>query len=399
MVFEQTRVTMNQTSTSSLSVHGQPLKNVLVTGGLGYIGSHVVLSLLVSGRYLPIIIDNAHNAYPQALERCNQIAQNEVGPHAPKPLYHQCDIRNAEEIDKVFKQYQSKGGIWAVIHLAALKAVGESSEIPLDYYEVNVGGSISLLKIMQRFQTNNLVFSSSATVYGTPAMIPIPETSEIIPESVYGRTKAITEEVIRDVCRADAAKAGIQGLKAISVRYFNPAGAHLSGQLGEEPKGRPGNLLPILAQIAVGRSSSDLKVFGNDYPTRDGTCLRDYLHIMDLAEGHLLGLDALAKSEITTQSSGIFHSVDTKKNGYFRAFNLGRGKGITVLEMINEMKIATGYGYQYEIVERRSGDVPDLTADPRLAKEELGFIARRGLQEMCQDLWRFQSRNVAGYSS
>nr|XP_031858998.1 UDP-glucose 4-epimerase GalE [Kwoniella shandongensis]KAA5526070.1 UDP-glucose 4-epimerase GalE [Kwoniella shandongensis] len=374
----------------------QPLKRVLVTGGLGYIGSHVVLSLLLSGRYLPIVIDNGHNGYPEALKRCAEIAEKKLGSNAPKPLYHSGDIRKAEDVSAVFQEYSSFGGIWGVIHLAALKAVGESAEIPLEYYDVNVGGSVTLLQVMKQFNVKHLVFSSSATVYGTPAVTPIPETSAIIPESVYGSTKAIVEGLIQAVCKAETLKSGEDGLRAISVRYFNPAGAHVSGRLGEEPKGRPGNLLPILAQIASGRLSSDLKVFGSDYPTRDGTCLRDYLHIMDLADGHLLALDAL---DASVKSGGIFKSVDTQKQGYFRAFNLGRGQGITVLEMINQMKKATGFDFQYEIVGRRSGDVPDLTADPRSAQEELGFVARRGLEEMCEDLWRFQSGNKNGYST
>ncbi|OCF32014.1 UDP-glucose 4-epimerase [Kwoniella heveanensis BCC8398] len=372
------------------------VKRVLVTGGLGYIGSHVVLSLLLSNRYLPIVIDNGHNGYPEALERCNEIAAAEVGPDVLKPVYHPCDIRDSDALKAVFSEYESEGGVWGVIHLAALKAVGESAEIPLEYYNVNVGGSMLLLQVMKEFNTSKLVFSSSATVYGTPAATPIPETSAIMPESAYGRTKAITESIIQDVCRADYLSSKDNGLRAISVRYFNPAGAHPSGRLGEEPVGRPGNLLPILAQIAAGRLSSELKVFGNDYPTRDGTCLRDYLHIMDLADGHLLALDALDED---IQTGGIPKSIDFRQHGHFRAFNLGRGKGITVLEMINEMNKATGYDYQYEIVARRIGDVPDLTADPRSAERELGFVAKRGLEEMCEDLWRFQSGNRDGYSA
>ncbi|WVF71061.1 UDP-glucose 4-epimerase GalE [Kwoniella sp. CBS 6097] len=374
----------------------EPVKRVLVTGGLGYIGSHVVLSLLLSKRYLPIVIDNGHNGYPEALRRCSEIAAAENGLDALRPIYHPCDIRDFEALKAVFEQYQSDGGIWGVVHLAALKAVGESAQIPLEYYGVNVGGSMVLLDTMRQFNTSRLVFSSSATVYGTPAVIPIPETSAIVPESAYGRTKAMTESIIQDVCRADFLSSKNGGLRAISVRYFNPAGAHPSGRLGEEPKGRPGNLLPILAQIAAGRLSSDLKVFGKDYPTRDGTCLRDYLHIMDLADGHLLALNAL---DASLKSGGIFDSVNRQKDGYFRAFNLGRGKGITVLEMINSMKKATSYDFQYEIVDRRIGDVPDLTADPRAAQEELGFVAQRDLEQMCADLWRFQSGNKHGYSA
>ncbi|ORY35833.1 putative galactose metabolism-related protein [Naematelia encephala] len=381
----------------SSSYKGQTLKRVLVTGGLGYIGSHVVVSLLLTGRYLPIVIDNCHNAYPEALKRCAEIARDEMGPDAPQPELHQIDLRNPEDIEAVFAKYDSQeGGIWAVVHLAALKAVGESGEIPLTYYKVNVGGSISLLESMEKHNVKNFVFSSSATVYGTPKIIPIPESSPVQPESSYGRTKGMVEAIMHDACLAEVTRLGEGALRAVSVRYFNPAGAHPSGKLGEEPMGRPGNLLPLLAQMASGRVKSDLKVFGNDYPTPDGTCVRDYLHVMDLAEGHVLALDALDKSK---SEPGIFAPVDPKKDGYFRAFNLGKGKGMSVLNMIDAMHKASGFDYKYEIVGRRLGDVPELTADPTLAEKELGFVAKRNLEEMCTDLWRFQTANPNGYRS
>ncbi|OWZ70091.1 UDP-glucose 4-epimerase GalE [Cryptococcus neoformans] len=324
------------------------LKRVLVTGGLGYIGSHVVVSLLLTGKYQPIVIDNCHNSYPEALNRCAEIARDELGADAPQPILHDLDLRDASAIEQVFEQYAADGGIWAVIHLAALKAVGESAELPLSYYRVNVAGSISLLEIMAKYSCNNLVFSSSATVYGTPATIPIPETSPLIPESCYGRTKAMVEEIIHDLTKVGAEE-GKPNLRAVSVRYFNPAGAHPSGKLGEEPRGKPGNLLPLLAQMAVGREKSQLKVFGTDFPTPDGTCVRDYLHIMDLAHGHVLALDALA---VPSSRPNIFSEIDPK-DGYFRAFNLGRGQGMSVLNMIEAMRKATGFDYQYEIVGRR----------------------------------------------
>lgn len=276
-----------------------------------------------------------------------------------------------------------------MVHLAALKAVGESGEQPTQYYRVNVAGTITLLEAMARHNVNNIVFSSSATVYGTPKTIPIPETSPLQPESAYGRTKTMVEWILQDVCRSGTHERA-EPLKAVSVRYFNPAGAHPSGRLGEEPRGKPGNLLPLLAQIAVGREKSELKVFGNDYPgTPDGTCVRDYLHIMDLAEGHVLSLDAIAKGDIYADS----------KDGDYRAFNLGRGKGQSVLMMIEAMRKASGFDYKYEIVGRRMGDVPDLTADPALAEKELGFKAGRDLVEMCRDLWNFQSKNPNGYEA
>ncbi|NXD32647.1 GALE epimerase, partial [Spelaeornis formosus] len=369
-------------------------KLVLVTGGLGYIGSHVVLSLLLTGRYLPVVIDNCANGFPEALKRCIEISRDALGPKALVPKFHQVDLTNQGELENVFEEYKGQGGIWGVVHLAALKAVGESGEKPLDYYRVNVSGSLTLLETMAKYGARRFVFSSSATVYGTPPHIPIKETSPIQPESVYGRTKAMVENIIQDTCRATFEEPGsdTRALKAVSVRYFNPAGAHPSGRLGEEPRGKPGNLLPLLAQIAVGREKSELKVFGNDFPTPDGTCVRDYLHIMDLAHGHILALDALDKPD------GIFASL-TKKDGLYRAFNLGRGKGMSVLEMIAAMAKATGFKYEYEIVGRRTGDVPDLTADPSQAQKELGFLAEKGLEEMCRDLWNFQQQHPQGYSS
>ncbi|RXK41775.1 UDP-glucose 4-epimerase [Tremella mesenterica] len=373
------------------------LKRVLVTGGLGYIGSHVVVALLMTGRYLPIVVDNCHNSYPEALKRCAEIARDELGSDAPQPLFHRKDIRDKAALDEIFRQYDEQGGIWAVIHLAALKAVGESGEIPLDYYQVNVVGSIYLLETMAKHNCNHLVFSSSATVYGTPKIIPIPESSPLQAASCYGRTKAMVEDIIQDLCRADVGEGkGESSLRAVSVRYFNPAGAHPSGKLGEEPRGKPGNLLPLLAQMATGRQRADLKIFGNDYPTRDGTCVRDYLHVMDLANGHVLALDSLAKP---LSGNTIFSHVNVESEGYFRAFNLGKGKGMSVLNMIDAMKKASGFDFKYEIVGRRLGDVPDLTADPSLAEEELGFLAQEDLDTMCRDLWNFQTRNPHGYES
>ncbi|WWC98790.1 UDP-glucose 4-epimerase GalE [Kwoniella sp. B9012] len=377
-----------------LNGNSHTLKRVVVTGGLGYIGSHVVVSLLLTGQYQPIVIDNCHNSYPEALNRCAEIARDEMGSDAPQPILHNVDLRDHEAVEDVFAQYDNKGGIWAVIHLAALKAVGESGEFPLSYYKTNVAGTISLFESMERHGVNNLVFSSSATVYGTPEIIPIPETSPLLPASCYGRTKAVVEEIIQDLCRVQK-KDGQSSLRAVSVRYFNPAGAHPSGKLGEEPRGKPGNLLPLLAQMAIGREKSQLKIFGTDFPTPDGTCVRDYLHIMDLAHGHVLALDALA---VPTTQKNIFSNCDAE-NGSFRSFNLGKGKGMSVLNMIEAMRKATGYDYQYEIVGRRRGDVPDLTADPTLAEKELGFVAKRGLEEMCRDLWNFQTKNPHGFET
>jgi len=236
---------------------------------------------------------------------------------------------------------------------------------------------------MDKHDAKRLVYSSSATVYGAPETIPIPETTPMDPHSPYGRSKQIDETIIHDVCAAHGS------WRAISLRYFNPAGAHPSGILGEDPRGKPGNLLPLLAQMAVGKyREPGLKVFGNDYPTPDGTCVRDYIHILDLAEGHLHAMVAL-------DDDSKFPDVNCK----YRAFNLGKGVGMSVLNMIDAMRKVTGYAYPYEIVGRRPGDVPDLTADPRLAEKELGFKATRSLDDMCRDLWNWQSKNPDGYDT
>ncbi|KAG8904826.1 UDP-glucose-4-epimerase, partial [Tulasnella sp. 403] len=268
---------------------------VLVTGGAGYIGSHVVLTLLLTRRYKVISIDNHHNSYPEALKRVSEIARDELPEDASEQDRESAevdafiaDLTKGEEVRGVFEKY-GKDGIWGVIHVAAYKAVGESSEIPLAYYANNVSATVLLAQIMSEFGCTRMVYSSSATVYGTPPIIPIPETTPLKADSVYGRTKVMCETILQDLCHAEP-----DNWRVISLRYFNPAGAHPSGRIGEDPRGRPGNLLPLLSQMAIGRvKDTELKVFGNDFPTHDGTCVRDYLHVMDLASGHLLALDAL----------------------------------------------------------------------------------------------------------
>ncbi|KAM6498573.1 THO complex subunit 1 transcription elongation factor domain containing protein [Amanita muscaria] len=363
--------------------------NVLVTGGAGYIGTHVIYALQKTRRYRVISIDNYHNSYPTSLARVSQLSKNELSQGASDRDIQsteidsvRCDLTKPEDIRAVFEKY-GKGGIWGVIHIAAYKAVGESAEIPLTYYANNVSATISLLQIMEEYDCRRIVYSSSATVYGTPPIIPIPESTKLEAHSPYGRTKIMAETIVEDLCHAD------QRWRAVSLRYFNPAGAHPSGAIGEDPKGRPGNLLPLLAHMAIGRvKDSTLKVFGNDYPTPDGTCVRDYLHVLDLAAGHLLALDALS------ENSSIFN---TESDGYFKAYNLGRGRGISVLQIVEAMRKATGFDYKYEIIGRRRGDVPDLTADPSLAEKELGFKAEQNLETMCRDLWNWQTKNPLGY--
>lgn len=293
------------------------------------------------------------------------------------------DLRDAAAVDKLFANRAENDKIYAVILIGALKAVGESSEIPIDYYNVNVGGTLNLINSMQKHGTTRIVYSSSATVYGEPETIPIPETTPMNPHSPYGHTKQICEIIIRDVCNAHPE------WRAISLRYFNPAGAHPSGYIGEDPLGKPQNLLPLLAQMAVGNyREGGLKIFGNDYPTPDGTCVRDYIHILDLAEGHLDAMVALDDDQKFAHND---------EPGKYRAFNLGKGKGMSVLSMVEAMRKVTGYDFPYTIVGRRTGDVPDLTANPEVAEKELGFKASRSLDDMSRDLWNWQKNNPHGY--
>ncbi|KAJ7150385.1 THO complex subunit 1 transcription elongation factor-domain-containing protein [Mycena filopes] len=364
-------------------------EKVLVTGGAGYIGSHVIYTLQKTRRYKVISLDNGHNSHPLALSRVSALSRSELPEGASAQDIetteiesHACDLTKRDQIRAVFEKY-GKGGIWGVVHIAAYKAVGESVEVPLTYYENNVAATLFLLQTMQEFDCTRIVYSSSATVYGIPPTIPIPETTRLLADSPYGKTKVMSETMLDDLCHADSK------WSAIALRYFNPAGAHPSGQIGEDPKGRPGNLLPLLAHMAVGRvDASTLTVFGNDYPTPDGTCVRDYLHVIDLAKGHLLALEAL------TPNSKVFESTPDAR---YKAYNLGQGKGVSVLEIVAAMRKATGFDFKYEIIGRRRGDVPDLTADPALAEKELGFKANEDLAIMCRDLWNFQSKNPEGY--
>ncbi|KAF9486342.1 UDP-glucose 4-epimerase [Pholiota conissans] len=351
--------------------------------------SHVVYCLQKTRRYKVITIDNNHNSLPMALARVSELSASELPAHASDAEKqstvidsYKCDLTKPDEIRAVFEKY-GKGGIWGVIHIAAYKAVGESTEIPLTYYANNVGATISLLQVMGEYDCYRFVYSSSATVYGTPPKVPIPESTRLQADSPYGKTKVMSETIVDDLCHSD------KKWRAISLRYFNPAGAHPSGRIGEDPRGRPGNLLPLLAHMAVGRvKDATLKVFGNDYPTVDGTCVRDYLHIMDLASGHLLALDAL------TEDSKIF---EVEAPAFFKAYNLGKGTGVSVLQIVDAMRKATGFDYKYEIIGRRRGDVPELIADPSLAEKELGFKAPEDLDTMCRDLWHWQSQNPLGY--
>jgi UDP-glucose 4-epimerase len=335
---------------------------VLVTGGAGYIGSHACVSLMEAG-YEVVVLDNLSNSSPVALERLREIC-------GKAPLLVQGDIRDGACLDSIFQAHE----IIAVLHFAGLKAVGESVEIPLEYYECNVGGSLVLLQAMQRAGVSRLVFSSSATVYGDPPTVPIREDFALAPTSPYGRTKRMVEDMLEDWQAANPASS------VCRLRYFNPVGAHPSGRIGEDPQGFPNNLMPFVAQVAVGQRDK-LLVFGDDYATPDGTGVRDYIHVMDLVEGHVVALDYIC------QHAGLF------------TINLGTGNGVSVLDMVAAFERASGRPVPYEVVGRRPGDIATCWADPGLAEELLQWKASRGLRQMCEDAWRWQEANPKGYAS
>lgn len=334
---------------------------VLVTGGAGYIGSHTCVELLNAG-HEAVVVDNLSNSKEESLRRVREIT-------GKTPEFHKVDLADGPNLRSVF---ETAGKFDAVVHFAGLKAVGESVSIPLRYYYNNITGTVILCETMAEFGVKNLVFSSSATVYGDPRTVPITEDFPLSATNPYGRTKLMIEEICRDVCQSDDA------WNIILLRYFNPVGAHESGRIGEDPNGIPNNLLPYITQVAVEKLPY-VNVFGNDYPTPDGTGVRDYIHVTDLASGHIAALDKLS------EKPGI------------AAYNLGTGSGYSVLEMINAFEKASGKKIPYEIVARRPGDVASCYADPARAKRELGWSAERGVEEMCADAWRWQSANPNGY--
>lgn len=340
---------------------------VLVTGGAGFIGSHTCVELSAAGFDI-VVVDNYSNSKPAALARVEDITGQKI------PFYLS-DITDRAALHTVFKQEN----IEAVIHFAGLKAVGESCEKPLIYYHNNVGGTVALCEVMQAFGVNNILFSSSATVYGDPATVPITEDFPTGATNPYGRSKLMVEEVLKDLCNSPANKASPNPWKVSLLRYFNPIGAHESGRIGEDPQGIPNNLLPFVAQVAVGKLPS-LKVFGGDYDTRDGTGVRDYIHVVDLARGHVRALEKLVGAE-----AGCY------------TYNLGTGRGYTVLEVVKAFEQASGKQVPYDIVDRRPGDIAQCFADPTRAAEELGWRAEFGLERMVEDAWRWQSNNPHGY--
>jgi len=336
------------------------MATLLVTGGAGYIGSHTVVALLDAGHEV-VSLDNYSNSSPRALERVQHIAGRTL-------TAIEGDVRDAALLQRLFAQHAFDG----VIHFAALKAVGESVEKPLAYYDNNVGGTLALLQAMAAAGLRRFVFSSSATVYGAPDRLPINEDAPIRTANPYGATKAMVEQVLRDLAAADGR------WSVVSLRYFNPIGAHPSGEIGEDPHDIPNNLFPFICQVAAGRRER-LSVFGNDWPTPDGTGVRDYLHVVDLAAGHLRAF------EFAQRQAG------------FTAVNLGTGRGVSVLQLVRAFESATGKAIPFGIAERRAGDIAECWADPSAAGRLLGWRAERSIEQACADGWRWQSRNPNGY--
>ncbi len=334
---------------------------ILVTGGAGYIGSHTAVELLNTGHDV-VIVDNLSNSHEESINRICEITGKKID-------FYNINILDQPALETVFEAHQFD----AVIHFAALKAVGESVEQPLRYYHNNITGSIKLCDVMKKYNVKNIVFSSSATVYGDPATVPIREDFPVSTTNPYGTTKLVMETILRDLYVAD------KEWNIAILRYFNPIGAHASGKIGEDPNGIPNNLMPYISQVAIGKLK-ELSVFGNDYPTKDGTGVRDYIHVVDLAKGHLAALDKLATNpgEVT--------------------YNLGTGKGYSVLEMINAFEEASHKQVPYKIVDRRSGDIAECWADPSKAEKELGWKAELNLDDMCQDTWRWQRQNPEGFN-
>jgi UDP-glucose 4-epimerase len=335
-------------------------RTVLVTGGLGYIGSHTCVALAEAG-YSLVIVDNLVNSKPSVLERLHQITGKTIE-------FHRVDLRERLALERVFAQHK----FHAVVHFAGLKAVGESVAKPVLYYDNNVGGTVALLDAMAKHHVERIVFSSSATVYGEPERLPLTEDHPLRPQSPYGKTKLVIEHLLDDRAASDP------GFCYVTLRYFNPIGAHPSGRIGEDPRGIPNNLLPFVAQVAVGKLPK-LRVFGNDYRTKDGTGVRDYLHVVDLARGHLAALAYL------------------DEHARSLAVNLGTGRGYSVLEVVRAFERASGRKVALEIAPRRPGDTGSVYADASLAARALGWKAKLGMKEMCADAWRWQSANPQGY--
>lgn len=332
---------------------------IMVTGGAGYIGSHTCVELLQAG-YDVVVVDNFDNSHPEALRRVEEIAGRNLFREAG-------DVRDRVFLEQVLKRHKCD----AVMHFAGLKSVAESTEKPLHYYDCNVVGTIRLLEAMRAVGVKKIVFSSSATVYGEPEQLPFIETHRLAPANVYGRSKLIAEDILRDIYRAS------NSWQIAILRYFNPIGVHESGLIGEDPKGAPNNLMPLIAQVASGKREK-LMIWGNDYPTRDGTGVRDYIHVVDVAKGHVRALKKLDEPQCLT-------------------LNLGAGQGYSVLDVIKTFESVTGQAISYEIAPRRAGDIAEYYADPTLASQTLNWSAQKTLDDMCRDMWNWQSKNPDGY--
>ncbi|MEP3430498.1 MAG: UDP-glucose 4-epimerase GalE [Roseibium sp.] len=338
---------------------------ILITGGAGYIGSHCCISFIEAGHEI-VVLDNLSNSNPEALNRVSKIAAQNV-------QFAKADIRDEAAVEAILNKHKCT----AVIHFAGLKAVGESTTDPLSYYDNNVVGSLRLLNAMKNSGVHELIFSSSATVYGDPQELPLKEDHSLAPVNPYGRTKLMVEEILRDLAASDPKwKVGI-------LRYFNPVGAHSSGLIGEDPLGIPNNLMPFIAQVAAGRREQ-LNIFGNDYETRDGTGVRDYIHVLDLVEGHLRAYEALNKLEASDNCLTV---------------NLGTGTGYSVLEMVQAFERASNRKIAYEYAPRREGDVAECYANTDLASKVLNWTAEKDLHQMCRDSWNWVFKNPTGYSS
>lgn len=338
------------------------MSRVLVTGGAGYIGSHTCIELMAAGHRV-VALDNLCNSKGESLARVERIAGRALD------AFVQADVRDREVLRTVFRRHQ----IDAVIHFAGLKAVGESVAKPLDYYDNNVSGTVALCEVMAEAGVKTLAFSSSATVYGDPASVPIREDFPTGPTNPYGRSKWMVEHVLRDLSAADSS------WRIALLRYFNPVGAHESGLIGEDPNGLPNNLMPFVSQVAVGKLP-ELRVFGGDWPTPDGTGVRDYIHVLDLAQGHVKAIDYLAA------------------NPGLLTVNLGTGRGYSVIEVVRAFERASGRAIPFRIVDRRPGDIAQCYADPESANRLLGWVARRDIAQMCADAWKWQSDNPQGYA-
>ena len=334
---------------------------VLVSGGMGYIGSHTTVELLNAG-YDVVIADDLSNSKEVVKDRIKEITGKDV-------KFYNVNLTDVNETEKVFEE----NNIDSVIHFAAFKAVGESVEKPLEYYYNNLTSALVVLKVMKKYGCRNFVFSSSATVYGDAKVVPITEDSPLSTTNPYGSTKLMIEDMLRDIAKAEPQ------LNIAILRYFNPVGAHKSGLIGEDPNGIPNNLMPYITKVAIGELK-ELRVFGNDYPTHDGTGVRDYIHVVDLSVGHVKALEKLAT------------------NPGLVTYNLGTGNGYSVLDVVKAFSEASGRKIPYEIAPRRAGDIATCYADPKKANEELGWKAERGIKEMCEDSWRWQSNNPKGYN-